>query len=548
MPSNPHKCVIPLAVVFFSTAVFVASDPAPARGVRQNEPQPAQTLDGSAALAVISIKDQRISLYDTQGGVVRGRISSGKSGYETPVGVFSVLQKKVDHVSNLYDDAQMPFMQRITWSGVALHAGVLPGYPASHGCVRLPYDFAERIFSKTKLGMRVVISRDDIAPVSIAHPLLPKPQPVGDVALAIPTAYNSGDASDESATILEPNVQNWPARQRLLKALKDQAKAKADKAKVAIRKWEALKADLKGRKRELALIAKRDRAVATKERSAARLAKAEKRIAKAKSRRAAKRAKKAKERALAALASAASKLADAEKAAAEPETVISKLKEQIAAAEAAKTVALAAAAEARRSTLPVSIFIGAKSQKLFVRQGNEPVFETKIAVADPNRSIGTHVFTALDFANEGNDVRWNVVSISRRSAYRFDEYGDRERYRRKRKVRSYEPPLTNAAAAVAALKRVTIPEEARVRISKYVWPGSSVIISDEELSKETGKATDFIVVASDEPHGALKKRPRQPRPDRYREYYNDGYYYYSDRRYYRYQRRRPRYNSFFDWW
>ena len=75
-----------------------------------------------------------------------------------------------------------------------------------------------------------------------------------------------------------------------------------------------------------------------------------------------------------------------------------------------------------------------------------------------------------------------------------------------------------------------------------------LIISDEELSKETGKATDFIVVARDEPHGALKKRPRQPPRDRYRDYYGDGYYYYSDRRYYRYQRRRPRYNSFYDWW
>ena len=96
---------------------------------------------------------------------------------DTPVGVYSVLQKEVDHTSNIYDDAKMPFMQRITWSGVALHAGALPGYPASHGCIRLPLSFAEKIFDKTNLGLRVVISRDDVAPALIEHAALFQPKP-----------------------------------------------------------------------------------------------------------------------------------------------------------------------------------------------------------------------------------------------------------------------------------------------------------------------------------------------------------------------------------
>jgi lipoprotein-anchoring transpeptidase ErfK/SrfK len=84
----------------------------------------------------------------------RAPVSSGQKGRETPSGIFSVIQKEAEHYSNLYDDAYMPHMQRITWSGIALHGGPLPGHPASHGCVRMPYDFAEHLFSATTLGMR----------------------------------------------------------------------------------------------------------------------------------------------------------------------------------------------------------------------------------------------------------------------------------------------------------------------------------------------------------------------------------------------------------
>ena len=126
-------------------------------------------------MAIVSIKDQRVSLYDANGGALRARVSTGRTDYETPVGIYSVLEKQEEHYSNVYDDASMPFMQRITWSGLALHGGVLPGYPASHGCVRMPNDFAEQIFPLTKIGMRVIVAHDDVAPVEISHPLLLKP-------------------------------------------------------------------------------------------------------------------------------------------------------------------------------------------------------------------------------------------------------------------------------------------------------------------------------------------------------------------------------------
>ena len=129
-------------------------------------------------LAVVALDAQRVTIYDTNGqDAQQSPVSTGTTGYETPAGIFSVVQKKADHNSNLYEDGNMPFMQRITWTGIALHAGVLPGRPASHGCVRLPMDFAQRLFDLTDVGMRVIIVRNDIALADFDHPQLFKPKP-----------------------------------------------------------------------------------------------------------------------------------------------------------------------------------------------------------------------------------------------------------------------------------------------------------------------------------------------------------------------------------
>lgn len=128
-------------------------------------------------LVLVSLPDQRATVYRNGVRIGEASVSTGKPGYETPTGVFTILQKKREHYSNLYDDAPMPFMQRLTWDGVALHAGHVPGYPASHGCVRLPRDFAERLFEVTSRGMTVVITdRADVAPM-LAEPTLFPPVP-----------------------------------------------------------------------------------------------------------------------------------------------------------------------------------------------------------------------------------------------------------------------------------------------------------------------------------------------------------------------------------
>jgi len=142
-----------------------------------------------------------VTVYDNGTPIASSPISSGTAGHSTPTGVFSVIQKERWHRSNLYSNAPMPYMQRITWSGVALHAGVLPGYPASHGCIRLPEAFAVRLWSMTKIGARVVVTRNDAAPYEINHPRLaelvkaPEPAPEA-VTLNTSTSATNTDGSE----------------------------------------------------------------------------------------------------------------------------------------------------------------------------------------------------------------------------------------------------------------------------------------------------------------------------------------------------------------
>ena len=135
---------------------------------------------------VISLDKQQLTLYSDGHPVTRSRVSTGVPGHPTPTGVFSVIQKDRWHRSNLYDNAPMFFMQRITWSGVAMHQGIVPNHPASHGCIRLPEAFARQMWGITKMGARVVIARGEVTPMAISHDRLftlkretlePKPEP-----------------------------------------------------------------------------------------------------------------------------------------------------------------------------------------------------------------------------------------------------------------------------------------------------------------------------------------------------------------------------------
>src|ERR1700730_4963746 len=140
---------------------------------RIETPEKESTKPQGPLIIAISIERQKLKIYDAKGFFAETPISTGMRGHPTQMGVFSVIQKHKFHHSNIYSGAPMPYMQRITWSGVAMHAGVLPGYPASHGCIRMPMSFAVKMWNWTKMGVRVFVTPGEImTPVRISHPLL----------------------------------------------------------------------------------------------------------------------------------------------------------------------------------------------------------------------------------------------------------------------------------------------------------------------------------------------------------------------------------------
>jgi hypothetical protein len=175
---------------------------------------------GGPILIIVSIPDQLVHVYRNGIRIAASTCSTGKPGHRTPTGVFQILQKDKHHRSSTYSNAPMPNMNRLTWSGIALHAGNLPGYPASHGCVRLPMQFSELLFDITRKGMTVVIADESSQPASVTHPGMV----LGDYArrefAAVDTAlvrdqYSAGHAAkptvtsvvvsskDKSVTVLE---------------------------------------------------------------------------------------------------------------------------------------------------------------------------------------------------------------------------------------------------------------------------------------------------------------------------------------------------------
>jgi hypothetical protein len=174
-----------------------------------------------------------------------------------------------------------------------------------------------------------------------------------------------------------------------------------------------------------------------------------------------------------------------------------------AEAETRRTETAEAASEAARKLEPASVFISRKTQRLYVRQTFEPVLEVPVTIQDPGRPIGTHVFTATGNIDGTADLRWTVVSLKGR-------HGD-SRVAAVRDVPDVEPAPADASGAKAALDRIAIPADVADRIAGIISPRSSVIVSDEALSPETGKGTEFVVVMNDEPQGGIKNRTRHER-------------------------------------
>src|ERR1700738_3231470 len=198
----------PAIVTLAATAALTALTAAPPANAPPRRPGPEQPTEGAAPrdagepiMAIVSIKSQKVTIYDADGWVLGAPVSRGTAGRETPPGVFSVVEKDKDHRSSLYDDAWMPHMLRITWNGLALHGGPLPGYAASHGCVRMPFGFAEKLFDKVRIGTRVIISPSDAEPVEFSHPALfvPKSEAIAAAPARAETLAREADEASKLA-------------------------------------------------------------------------------------------------------------------------------------------------------------------------------------------------------------------------------------------------------------------------------------------------------------------------------------------------------------
>lgn len=202
--SSKFRFALSAAVVAFSLPLTqaMAASGLQELTVDRSTPDAANRPD-APMLVTVSIDQQELKLYRGTQELARSRVSSGKKGHATPLGVFSVLEKKRYHRSNIYSNAPMPYMQRLTWSGIALHASnSVPSWPASHGCVRLPNSFADDLFAMTERGMHVVIAREEVSPRPLSHSFLFQPREQQEIALAAlrETVVAMSDEEADAAT------------------------------------------------------------------------------------------------------------------------------------------------------------------------------------------------------------------------------------------------------------------------------------------------------------------------------------------------------------
>jgi lipoprotein-anchoring transpeptidase ErfK/SrfK len=481
-------------------------------GAKKAAPEKAAEKTGpkGTVYAIISLPDQHITVYDATGRIARSRVSTGQAGHRTPSGVFSVIGKSRWHRSNIYSGAPMPWMQRITWSGVAMHAGVVPGYPASHGCIRLPAGFAPQMFGLTKMGARVVIATRDVEPVEFSHPLLPLPKmqtppamPAGSQQAAAPAGAvelaSAGDAPLTTAAVPEAPAAtaSAPLLNPIAYAGALKARAAADKlvadqvAKDALAAAQTAGAEARQavddeRLAEAAITAAEAQIAAIDARTAAPVAQpvaaapttavattdaADKTAAQSELTRA--QAALVEARARAAIKSPASFAA------------VETWKRAVAASEAAGKLV----DEAARRHEQVSVFISKKEGRIFIRQDWKEVWEAPVTFRDPDRPLGTHIYTATDVAPDGSSIRWTAISTPPES-----QPADAKRTGPKGKPEEPATPTPAPETAAGALDRIELPEGARERIAELLWTGGSLIVSDNPRSGEMSEYSDFIVL------------------------------------------------------
>ena len=420
---------------------------------------------------VVSIGNQKVTLFSNGVRVAQGPVSTGVPGRPTPTGVFSIIEKDRYHHSNLYSNAPMPYMQRITWSGVALHEGVLPGYPASHGCIRMSHDFAQKLWPITNLGVRVIVTHHDLAPVEFTHPKLfaPKLKPP---APAI--AMDGGSEGRGVAPAIVMAQATLPQNGAIDAAPQAEPKpdATSDRAAADVitpAQTVAPDADVVAAQAQRAQATEAQPAEASDADNAPALPPTSE---------------------PAAPASMMPAVGEPRPTEAVPSG--SDAVKPAPTDDPAKPVAppTKAADQPTKRSGQVAVFVSRKEQKIFVRQGFVPLFDMPIVIEQPDQPLGTHVFTAMEVTDNGSGMRWNVMTVPSEPAASTEQRDTRKKSKEAPAVR-VKPP----ASAAEALNRIQMPKEAVDRIGEILSPGSSLVISDEGLGRETGRYTEFIVLS-----------------------------------------------------
>jgi hypothetical protein len=380
-------------------------------------------------------------------------------------------------------------MQRITWSGIAIHAGVLPGYPASHGCIRMPMAFAMKMWNWTKMGARVVVTPGEMTPADFSHPLLvaqkvvPQPSVADEPKPDAPAATKTDKASDANgaakSTISEARLELRPSvgHDETMKPAMGEASAATpshDRTRTAdasnglpatnapVTMTDATSSESSGS------ASSDDKPVETKPPAAAAVTEATK-------------AQEGK-----------AQDGKAEVKADDARTVAAKAKDQ-ARLDAPKPAPAMGAAPKRSGQ--ISVFVSRKDSKLYARQNFAPLFDVPVTIAPSDRPLGTHVFTAQVDKDDANVLHWSVVSLPVRARYAEQRDEDERGSRRRRGAGAAEiKPMPAADSPAEALDRLTIPAEAMARIAEALSTGGSIIVSDQGIAAgETGEGTDFIV-------------------------------------------------------
>ncbi|MCG2630255.1 L,D-transpeptidase family protein [Bradyrhizobium sp. WYCCWR 13023] len=483
---------------------------------------------------VVSIERQKVTIYDSNGVFAESPVSTGMKGHSTPMGVFSVIQKHKFHHSNIYSGAPMPYMQRITWSGVAMHAGVLPGYPASHGCIRMPMAFAVKMWNWTKMGARVIVSPGQMTPQSFSHPMLASLRVPPQPAASLEPTTSVGDKADKGApdtrvtdakpveTISFEKTASADGVLELRSTVGHTVMSDVTTGNAPVRE-EAAKTDPKSD--EASEPAKQPETV-SKTDDAAKPADAASTEAKPTDVADAPKTTSDEKPADKVEAAKSEQSEPAKVEAPKAEAVVDPVKSEPVKADTAETEkkpdapvtatapAQAASPDAKKDqtrvadpapsvkpdlpkrTGQIAVFISRKDSKLYVRQNFAPLFDVPVTIAASDRPLGTHVFTAEVDKSDSNALHWSVVSlpVAVRAAARDEDGHVVRRQRGAAVIPVAAKPVITPDSPAEALDRITIPADAMAKINEMLTTGGSVIVSDQGINQgETGEGTDFIV-------------------------------------------------------